>query len=163
MKNRKSDTQNQFSYLKISNFDNLPYSLGHSWYQDKIALQSFILQQKPASEDQNLFKQELDDQLSKWQSTQTSIHCLQNKHFELTQKIKSAYRLILIKKGEENKNEKPMQEAKETTNEKETVKQKISFLIAASQILTIRRINFDIQGCQDKMQFVLLSSKKDSL
>jgi hypothetical protein len=108
------------------------------------------LQQKPASEDQNLFKQELDDQLSKWQSTQTSIHCLQNKHFELTQKIKSAYRLILIKKGEENKNEKLMQEAKEATNEKETVKQKISFLIAASQILTIRRINFDIQGCQDK-------------
>jgi len=108
------------------------------------------LQQKPASEDQNLFKQELDDQLSKWQSTQTSIHCLQNKHFELTQKIKSAYRLILIKKGEENKNEKLMQEAKEATNEKETVKQKISFLIAASQILTICRINFDIQGCQDK-------------
>jgi hypothetical protein len=27
LKNRKSDTRNQFSYLKISNFDNLPYSL----------------------------------------------------------------------------------------------------------------------------------------
>jgi hypothetical protein len=54
-------------------------------YQDKIAIRSFILQQKPASEDQNLFEQELDDQLSKWQSTQTSIHCLQANHFELNQ------------------------------------------------------------------------------
>jgi hypothetical protein len=51
----------------------------------------------------------------------------------------------MIKKGEENKNEKLLQEAKKATKERETTEQKISSLIIASQILTIRHINFDIQ------------------
>jgi len=46
---------------------------------------------KPAYEDQNLFQQDLDDKLSKWQDNQTSIRHLQIKSFELTQRIKAPY------------------------------------------------------------------------
>jgi len=112
--------------------------------QDRTEIRFLILQQRPAYEDQNLFQQDLDDELSKWQDNQTSICHLQNKSFKLTQKIKAAYLLHLIKKRKENKDEKQIQEAKEAFDEGEKVEKDINFLINISQILTFRHISFDI-------------------
>jgi hypothetical protein len=51
----------------------------------------------------------------------------------------------------DNKNTKGRQRAKALFNEREKVEQEITFLIDASQILTVRCINFDIQGYQDRI------------